>query len=94
LAVRGHELPVRDPHPISETVSTNTNGETIMNDTRLPLPLELTKPVLLAGDLDTQSVQVSNSTIRGHKSAMVAAAEKAPATSTAQCNAAFSTAML
>jgi hypothetical protein len=25
-----------------------------MNSTRLPLPLELTKPVLLAGDLDTQ----------------------------------------
>jgi hypothetical protein len=24
-----------------------------MNDRRLPLPLELTKPVLLAGDLDT-----------------------------------------
>jgi hypothetical protein len=28
--------------------------ETIMNDNRLPLPLELTKPVLLAGDLDSQ----------------------------------------
>jgi hypothetical protein len=25
-----------------------------MNDNRLPLPLELTKPVLLAGDLDSQ----------------------------------------
>jgi hypothetical protein len=25
-----------------------------MNATRLPLPLELTQPVLLAGDLDTQ----------------------------------------
>ncbi|HET6547729.1 MAG TPA: hypothetical protein VFG79_04685 [Solirubrobacter sp.] len=25
-----------------------------MNSTHLPLPLELTKPVLLAGDLDTQ----------------------------------------
>jgi hypothetical protein len=25
-----------------------------MNANRLPLPLELTKPVLLAGDLDTQ----------------------------------------
>jgi hypothetical protein len=25
-----------------------------MNRTHLPLPLELTKPVLLAGDLDTQ----------------------------------------
>jgi len=25
-----------------------------MNNTHLPLPLELTKPVLLAGDLDTQ----------------------------------------
>jgi hypothetical protein len=25
-----------------------------MSTTRLPLPLELTKPVLLAGDLDTQ----------------------------------------
>ena len=25
-----------------------------MNATRLPLPLELTKPVLLAGDLDTE----------------------------------------
>jgi hypothetical protein len=25
-----------------------------MNTTRLPLPLELTKPVLLAGDLDSQ----------------------------------------
>jgi hypothetical protein len=24
-----------------------------MNDTRLPLPLELTKPVLLAGDVNT-----------------------------------------
>jgi len=28
--------------------------ENIMNTNRLPLPLELTKPVLLAGDLDTQ----------------------------------------
>ena len=25
-----------------------------MNTTKLPLPLELTKPVMLAGDLDTQ----------------------------------------
>jgi hypothetical protein len=25
-----------------------------MNENRLPLPLELTKPVLLAGDLDSQ----------------------------------------
>jgi hypothetical protein len=25
-----------------------------MNDNRLPLPLELTKPVLLVGDLDSQ----------------------------------------
>ncbi len=25
-----------------------------MNSTQLPLPLQLTKPVLLAGDLDTQ----------------------------------------
>jgi hypothetical protein len=28
--------------------------ENMMNTNRLPLPLELTKPVLLAGDLDTQ----------------------------------------
>jgi hypothetical protein len=27
---------------------------TTVNSTNLPLPLELTKPVLLAGDLDTQ----------------------------------------
>jgi hypothetical protein len=28
--------------------------EKLMTHNRLPLPLELTKPVLLAGDLDTQ----------------------------------------
>jgi hypothetical protein len=28
--------------------------DTIMNSTNLPLPLQLTEPVLLAGDLDTQ----------------------------------------
>jgi hypothetical protein len=52
-----------------------------MNATRLPLPLELTKPVLLAGDLDTQlrtaltcggynaRTQVCSSTHSGVKSA-------------------------
>src|SRR3954451_17477825 len=55
---KGHEPPVRDPHPISETVLRSPTNlpewRMIMNTTRLPLPLELTKPVLLAGDLDTQ----------------------------------------